>query len=721
MADLDVAVTLKFLTTGADKLKTAARDLQAFGKIGNKATGRFGGDMTKAWTASVKLGGALNKSAGAANKTAAAIRSIGGSAAGIDKTRAAVDRLTKSTSAAAVNAKKMRSGALGAAMLGGGAMGRRAKMREGLAEAASRITPEGYLLGASGAVVAGAGVGGTIAGVGAAMAYGTKQAIDFEKAMANVRKKVNVPAGGSIASVEQMINRTAVDIGMSRTDMAELAATAGQAGIAYQDLSDFMTLAAQTSSSWDISARDAASGLAQIKAQTQWAIPKIRDFADQVNAMGDSSAASEKNVFEMFMRSAAAAKAANVPFETTLAVTTALNSIGMVPETAARFWNAFSSKMLVSGGRGAKDAAEGFSMLGLSLQKVQKGMKKDATGTIIDFLDRLEKSPNKAEAAIKTLGQEWWDEAARSGQALPEMLKNLKILRSGSWKGSLQQAQQIDLSTTAKQLERTKAMVSEIGDGLMRWSLPPINAQLQKMIDTYRSLKTTGFLPGADGKPIDRVADKTPIPFSPANRARFMGSRSSGESGAAYESRLRLDQPIKRAPAPPMISMIEGVAPHMKASKINADLANIIAQANLAKDALAFTASPTVNAAAAIGQISSLVEQGRAAQAATSFVSTPTVNIGPAIAALQSLAAQAAAIRNLSPTISGGGRAPSGGGGSPANPSAAGKQGSVTAPIHIGQAHFHGVRDPGSLHRQLAVLQNRSIRTARDGALHDIA
>ena len=721
MADLDVAVTLKFLTTGADKLKTAARDLQAFGKIGNKATGRFGGDMTKAWTASVKLGGALNKSAGAAGKTAAAIRSIGGAASGIDKTRAAVDRLTKSTNTAAAGARKMRGGALGAATLGGAAIGRRARMKEGLAEAASRITPDGYLLGASVAVMAGAGVGGTIARVGAAMAYGTKQAIDFEKAMANVRKKVNVPAGGSIASVEEMINRTAVDIGMSRTDMAELAAAAGQAGIAYDDLSSFMRLAAQTSSSWDISAKDAALQLARVKASTEWTIPQLRDYADKVNALGDSSASAEKDIAEMFMRSAAAAKSANVPLDTTLAVTTALNSIGIVPETASRFFNSFSSKMLVSGSRGAKDAAEGFSMLGLSLQKVQKGMKKDATGTIIDFLDRLEKSPNKAEIANKVLGGEWWDEGSRAGQGLTEIRKNLEAIRSGSWKGSLQQAQQIDLSTTAKQLERTKAMVSEIGDGLMRWSLPPINAQLQKMIDAYRSLKTIGFLPGADGKPIDRVADKTPVPFSSCARATLLRSLPSGESGAAYESRLRLDQPIKRAPSPPMISMIEGVAPHLNATKINADLANIVAQANLAKDALAFTASPTVNAAAAIGQISTLVDQGRAAQAATSFVSTPTVNIGPAIAALQSLAAQAAAIRNLSPTISGGGRAPIGGGGAPANPSAAGKQGSVAAPIHIGQAHFHGVKDAGSLHRQLAALQNRSIRSARDGALHDIA
>ncbi len=98
MADLDVAVTLKFLTTGTEKLKAAARDLAAFGKVGGKASGRLGGDMSKAWSASVKLGGALDKSAAAAGKTAAAIRSIGNGAGSIDKSRASIDWLAKSTS-----------------------------------------------------------------------------------------------------------------------------------------------------------------------------------------------------------------------------------------------------------------------------------------------------------------------------------------------------------------------------------------------------------------------------------------------------------------------------------------------------------------------------------------------------------------------------------------------------------------------------------------------
>jgi DNA adenine methylase len=101
MADLDVAVRLKFLTQGEGKLKDAAKDIAAFGKsvnqLSGRATGRFGADLNKAWHASTKLGGSLDKSAKAAGKTATAMRSIGGGASGIDRTRAAVDRLTKST------------------------------------------------------------------------------------------------------------------------------------------------------------------------------------------------------------------------------------------------------------------------------------------------------------------------------------------------------------------------------------------------------------------------------------------------------------------------------------------------------------------------------------------------------------------------------------------------------------------------------------------------
>lgn len=110
MADLDVAVRLKFLTDGEGKLKGAAKNFAAFGKsvnqLSGRASGRFAGDLNKAWHASVKLGGGLDKSAKAAGKTATGMRAIG---TGADRARASVDRLTKSTNALGAAERTRRS------------------------------------------------------------------------------------------------------------------------------------------------------------------------------------------------------------------------------------------------------------------------------------------------------------------------------------------------------------------------------------------------------------------------------------------------------------------------------------------------------------------------------------------------------------------------------------------------------------------------------------
>ena len=98
------------------------------------------------------------------------------------------------------------------------------------------------LPGAAGmAMGLGAGAVGGMA-VGGATAYSVKKAIDFNKAMAEVRKKVNLDAGATFADVEAMINASARRIGIAREDVAGLVAQAGQAGIEFKDLAGFMEL-----------------------------------------------------------------------------------------------------------------------------------------------------------------------------------------------------------------------------------------------------------------------------------------------------------------------------------------------------------------------------------------------------------------------------------------------------------------------------------------------
>lgn len=368
------------------------------------------------------------------------------------------------------------------------------------AQALRELKREQANLGASktgqNSILAGTGRAAMILGGIGAGAYAGRQAIGatvgqaitFEKAMAAVRKKVDAPDEAGFQRLEKTINRIASDYGLARAQVAELTAEAGASGIAFEDLERFMRMTAKAAVAWDMSAPEASQKLAEIKSGTQMTIAELERLAEKINGLGDNSAAKERDIVEMFGRAGAAAKAAGVNFDVSLAALTAVRSTGLQPEIASRWFAAFTGGLATI--EEAKDKAqEGLKLLGLDAKKVAKGMKTDALGTMLDIFDRLQKSPEAATAAIKIFGKEWWDETSRAAQALPELKKQLEFLKSGKWQGSLDKTLNIELATTANHLERLKALTSEIGDRLGRWALPPINAAIDGLIKKYDELQ----------------------------------------------------------------------------------------------------------------------------------------------------------------------------------------------------------------------------------------
>lgn len=325
------------------------------------------------------------------------------------------------------------------------------------------------------------------------------EAITFEQAMAEVKKKVNdAPGAEGFAALEKTIKQIAIDLGIPQAKVAQLAAEAGAAGIAFAELERFTRLAAKASAGWDMTPEDAAGKLAGIKAGTNATIAQMEVLADKINGLGDNSAAKERDIVEMFGRSGAAAKAAGVDFDTTLAFLTALRSAGMQEEVGARFFSAITGKLATAGagGKGAKDLGAGLEMLGLSLKTVSDGMKSNPAATLLDLLDRLNKAPDPAKAALKIGGGEWWDELARLAQARAEVVKQLDYIRNpANYKNSLQGNLDIKLATTGSHLERLKALSGDVGDRLGRWALPPINTAIEAWIHAQEERKKqTGLI-----------------------------------------------------------------------------------------------------------------------------------------------------------------------------------------------------------------------------------
>ena len=316
------------------------------------------------------------------------------------------------------------------------------------------------------------------------------EAVSFEKATAEVKKKVDGANDPAVYErVEGMINRMARTYGIARGEMAALTAEAGATGIATQDLERFMRLAAKAAVGWDMEPREAAQKFAEIKAGMQLTIPQTEELGDKINALGDNSAAKERDIVEMFQRAGAAAETAKVKADATLAVITGARAAGMPTDVVARWFSQLAGGLAAE--TKPKRVEEGLKLLGLTAKQVADGMQKDSLATILDLFGRLDRAQGKLkiQAATKIFGQEWWDETARAGKALPEIIKNLGLLADrAKWQRSLDNGLNIQLATTANHLERTKALVSEIGDRLSRWTLPPINAGLQELLSSFQGI-----------------------------------------------------------------------------------------------------------------------------------------------------------------------------------------------------------------------------------------
>ncbi|MFD2676088.1 phage tail tape measure protein [Camelimonas lactis] len=425
---------------------------------------------------------------------------------------------------------------------GGTATGARGRQRAP-ASSASAMAPEG----ASGAALMAAGRGlapmfGAYMGwqgVKAVSRNTVGKSISFEAAMADVKRKVDLPDGGSFEQIEEWINKAAIRFGKSRTEVANLVAELGAAGVAYEDLSKAIELNTKASVAWDMTAGDTGNTMAKIRAGQNLTMTQLEEFGDKVNAIADAGASKESDLVEMYQRAGASGEISGLDMDTSLAFLAGMNSAGIQPEIAARGYAAMMSKLRVANTAGTDAMEEGFKLLGLTGDQVEQGMKKDAKKTLHDFIARFQAAKDQAGAATLIFGQGWWDEFARMVQAMPEIQKYLGILGDRSkWQGSMGKSLNIELETTDNHLKRLEALTSKIGDNLGRWMLPGINAGVNKVVEAMDKLdaimKRGALLDDAAKRQAEGQA------LTPAQRAAMADDESgANQVGQAASERVQ--------------------------------------------------------------------------------------------------------------------------------------------------------------------------------------
>lgn len=328
------------------------------------------------------------------------------------------------------------------------------------------------------------------AGVGAAFAavqvgdfikdYTTdaiSQAMEFEKTMAGVVKVVDGlknPDGSyseMFYDMKDSITELSTQIPMTVNDIGEIVASAGQAGIASDELLRFSETAAKMGIAFDSTAADAGQWMATWRTSMNLTQDEVEKLADQINYLGNTSSEDALKLSDVVTRVGALGKMAGLHGGEVAAL--AASMPGVQSEIAATGIKNMT-KAMTAGASATKKQQGVLKKLGFDANTLADNMQKNATGSIISFMEAVAALPKAEQTSVMT--QYFGSESVASVSQLVSNLDNLKaqfnkVADASLYAGSMEKEYQSVADTTANKVilmqNRINANKVTIGESLL--------------------------------------------------------------------------------------------------------------------------------------------------------------------------------------------------------------------------------------------------------------
>ena len=223
--------------------------------------------------------------------------------------------------------------------------------------------------------------------------------MEFEVGMAAVRRTVGGSEEEMAALGDQFLQMAAV-MPITTSELTEIATTAGQLGIAQEDVADFTEVMAKLATTTDLSADKAATLLAQFSN-----ITNTKDFdrlGSTVAALGDSTATTASRIVEMSQGMAAAATVAGMSAQDVLGISAAVGALGGRTQTGATAMSQLITKMqlAIETGEGLEGYAQTANM---TAQEFKRAWGEDAAGALNAFIQGLNDTERNGKTALAVL------------------------------------------------------------------------------------------------------------------------------------------------------------------------------------------------------------------------------------------------------------------------------------------------------------------------------
>lgn len=239
-------------------------------------------------------------------------------------------------------------------------------------------------------------------------------AASFEEAFVGVAKVVDglVEVEGGLLKVTKAgvqfradIRKIATELPFAAEQIFSVAQSAGQLGVAKEDLADFTKVVLELGVSSDLAAEQGAFALARLSNIAGLASDQTRNLASTLSLLGSSAAATESEIAEMSLRLASAGKTVGLSADQVLGFATAMTEMGIKAEAGGSAMSRVLMDIASSVATGGEKLDQFAEIAGLSASDFAEMFQEDAAGAVLAFVEGLGQMSDEGGNAIVALDQ----------------------------------------------------------------------------------------------------------------------------------------------------------------------------------------------------------------------------------------------------------------------------------------------------------------------------
>ena len=250
--------------------------------------------------------------------------------------------------------------------------------------------------------VAGAAVGASIVGV-------TKAAIDYEEALAGVKKTTD-PTALQFSAFEQGFRKLANTIPVSAKELANMGAMAGQLGIHNESLLTFVETMAKLQTATNIVGEEGAADLAKFMNIMGTSQDKVSNIGSSLVDLGNNFATTEHDILSMAKNLAGVGRVLHLSEGDILGIATALSSVGIEAEKGGTAISTFltDTAQVVEfadvNERAYKRLVGLSKALGVAPKQFQEMFRNAPLDVLSQFVDKIGEANEEGSEAVKLIG-----------------------------------------------------------------------------------------------------------------------------------------------------------------------------------------------------------------------------------------------------------------------------------------------------------------------------